>query len=108
MPKVHRCISLVYKEIGEDRARRILDARAQLQAANTSAALGKAPKSANVSGIATTSTPKTPAKSPKTKGKHILVTPQVIRTKMGKEKTILKKVTKIIPLESTFHSVFFT
>jgi len=91
VPRVHRCISLVYNEIGEERARKILDARAQQQAAETSSALGKAPKTANLSSMASTSTPKSAAKSPKEK-KHILVTPQVIRTKKGKEKTILKKV----------------
>jgi len=102
VPRVHRCISLVYKEIGEERARRILDARAQQQATEASAAQGKAPKALTASMAATTSTPmsssKLPkehnyaAKSAKTTGRHILVTPKVIRTKKGKEKTILKKV----------------
>jgi len=92
VPKVHRCISLLYNEIGEDRARKILDERAQLQAAEVSAAQGKVPKAASMSMVAATSTPKSAAKTPKERGKHILVTPKVIRIKKGKEKTILKKV----------------
>jgi len=60
VPKIHRCISLVYNEIGEERARKILDARASQQAAETSSAQGKAPK-ANLSFGATTSTPKSVA-----------------------------------------------
>lgn len=35
VPKIHRCVALLYNELGEERARRILDARAKQRAFET-------------------------------------------------------------------------
>jgi len=112
IPKIHRSIALLYNEIGEERARKILDVRAKQRAFD--AATGKTPPAPPPSAagsyaqaVAEATTPKASAvkKSAVNKGSpHILVTPKLVRKKDGTQKEILKKVTIVDSLPLIFNS----
>jgi len=106
IPKIHRSIALLYNEIGEERARKILDVRAKQRAFD--AASGKTPQApppsaagsyAQAVALATTPQPSSVRKSVIKKGNpHILVTPKLVKKPDGSKKKILKKVTILLSL----------